>query len=103
MIHYDIKRGVGKSAEIFGLSEKYMASLATCLLPACIGFVIGRVMLGAFVGAIIFFAIMVGAFFYFQRLSIKHGDHGVEKLKAYGKRPRVVTVTTRTVFLNLKK
>ncbi len=103
MICYDIKRGVGKSAEIFGLSEKYLASLAKCLLLACIGFIAGRVFYSAFLGAILFFAVMVGAFFYFQRLSIQHGDYGVDKLKAYGKRPRIIKVTTRAVFLNLQK
>ena len=86
-----------------GLSEKYMLYLAACLLPASFGFVIGRVFIGAFTGCIIVFTIMAAAFFYFQRLSIKHGNHGMDKMKAYGKRPRVITVNSRSVFLSLKK
>lgn len=102
MINYDIKRGVGKEVEIFGLSEKYVYYLVGCLLPGFIGFAIGRMVMGAWIGFIVLCTIMYGAYLYFSSLTIRHGTHGVAKLSAYSKRPRIVTVNSRAVFLNLK-
>jgi hypothetical protein len=104
VIFYSIKRGVGKTPEILGLSEKYLGYVGGSLLLGFIAFGVCRIVVDSnLIAAIILLSIVGSAFVYFQRLSIKHGDAGLDKQKAYNKRPRIVTNSSRQVFLNLKK
>lgn len=101
---YNVSRGVGKSPELFGLSEKFMGYLALGLLLGFIGFFICRVLIASnLVGIAVFLAIIGGAFFYCQSMSIKYGQHGMAKQTAYRKRPRILVARSRSVFLALKK
>lgn len=103
MISYDIKRGVGKSPQIFGLSEKYLAYLVGGLLLGFVAFGVCRVLATSnFTAIVVLFASAGGSFLYCQHLSVKHGDHGLEKLGAYQRRPRIVSNASRNVFLHLK-
>ena len=103
VLHYRVSRGVGKSPEIFGLSEKYMGWLAIGLLLGFVVFGICRVMGQTTLGVVGLFATVGIAFWYCQSVSIKHGDHGMSKRGAYRKRPRILVTRSRSVFLNLKK
>lgn len=101
---YRVSRGVGKSPEIFGLSEKFLGYLALGLLLGFIAFFICRVLIDSnLIGIIVFFVIIGGAFFYCQNMSIKHGEYGMAKQSAYQKRPRILVTRSRSAFLNLKK
>lgn len=81
-----------------------MGYLALGLLLGFIGFFICRFLIKSnLVGIAVFFAIIGGAFFYCQNMSVKHGEHGMEKRSAHKKRPRIVVTSSRSVFLNLKK
>ena len=104
MTSYDIHRGVGKTPEILGLSEKYLGYLGLCLL-AGFGAFAGCRIAGQtpFVSSVVLIAICVTAFLYLQRMAVRHGDHGVAKLSAYRRRPRIVVASSRAVFLNLKR
>lgn len=104
MILYNITRGVGKSPEIFGLSEKYLGYMVGGLLLGFTAFGFCRVLISSnLIGILVLFAIIGASFVYCQHLSVKHGDHGMEKMRAYQKRPRVVASASRSVFLRLKK
>ncbi|WP_116108858.1 DUF4133 domain-containing protein [Lewinella sp. IMCC34191] len=104
MRNYRVSRGVGKSPEIFGLSEKYLGYLALGLLLGFIGFFICRVLVSSnLIGILVFFLIIGLAFFYCQSMSVKHGEHGMAKQSAHQKRPRILVARTRSVFLTLKK
>lgn len=95
---------MGKSPEIFGLSEKFLGYLALGLLLGFIAFFICRVLIESnLAGIAVFFAIIGAAFFYCQHMSIKHGEHGMSKQSAFHKRPRILVTRSRSVFLNLKK
>jgi hypothetical protein len=103
MLGYDIKRGVGKSPEIFGLSEKYLGYLAGGLILGFVAFGLCRLLVSSnLIGILVLFATVGGSFFYCQHLSLTHGDHGLEKLSAYRRRPRIVASASRAVFLQLQ-
>ena len=104
MIGYDIKRGVGKSPEILGLSEKYLGYLVVGLLLGFTAFGLCRLFIRSnLIGIGVLLAILGASFVYCQHLSLTHGDHGMEKLSAYRRRPRVVASSSRAVFIHLKK
>ena len=104
MIHYRINRGVGRAPEIFGLSQKYMNKMVIALL---LGFVVFGVCRSFFdstlISVLALFGTVGAAFFYYQTISVKHGDDGLAKKEAYQKRPRILTTSSRSVFLNLRK
>ena len=104
MFSYHVCRGVGKTPEIFGLSEKFMGYLGLGLLLGFTAFGVCRVVgISTVIGIVLLFAIVGGSFFYCQSMSLKHGDHGMAKMSAYQKRPRILVTNSRSVFLNLKK
>jgi hypothetical protein len=103
MILYHITRGVGKSPEIFGLSEKYLGYMVGGLLFGFTAFGCCRLLFSSnLLGILVLFAMVGGSYVYCQHLSFKHGDHGMEKLRAYRQRPRIVSNASRSVFLRLK-
>lgn len=102
MRQYTVTKGVGRSPELFGISEKFIVYLGGALIPAVVSFALARVVLGSLLlGAVFFAAIVLAAYVACRWIYARHGEDGLAKMRAYSRRPRMLRSDSRRVFLDL--
>ena len=104
MALYQINKGINKPIEFKGLKAQYIGYLGAGLVILLIGFAI-MYLLGVPVTLCLIIIAGSGSLLFYQvfKLSHRYVEHGLMKKSARRYLPRYVRLTTRHLFLNLKK
>lgn len=101
---YNINKGINRPIEFKGLKAQYIAYLAIGLIGLLILFAVLYIIgVNMFVCLILIAILGTLLFMTVYRLSDKYGQHGLLKKMAKRSLPPFLKVSSRKIFLNLKK
>lgn len=101
---YEINKGINRSLEFKGIKAQYIIYLAVGMVGLLLLFAI-LATAGVNSNVAMFIVLTVGAALYItvQRISHKHGEHGLMKKAAHRNLPACVQSRTRKVFIQLNR
>jgi hypothetical protein len=101
---YEINKGINRSIEFKGIKAQYIIYLAVGMVGLLLLFAI-LATAGVSSNVAMFIALPLGAGLYFtvQRISHKHGEHGLMKKAAKRNLPACVQSRTRKIFIQLNQ